>query len=485
MNENDLIYNFAKEHTIQASSLVALLMPQTFGVGTGVKGLDGRYRLVNKAMEAVFDQSAVRMIDKTDNELFPPEVAAQLNCSDQQIIDGAATASDKLDFSINDVPVQCIWLKFPIHGSDGRLVFIGGAMLHTASQGNISKVQESLEKLHQSNHELQQALIELDHTVSTDKLTGVWNRRRLEDAIHNEMDRLKRYDHPLSMMIIDIDFLKGVNQLHGRAVGDQVLAKLATAVQPTLRATDSLARWGGEEFVVLCPNTTLSTVAVLGERLRARVATTVFSVVEDVTVSVGVAECMNGEAWEGCFKRADAALHRANAGGGNQVQVAPETSLRDGVGENVAANFVRLSWRTAYECGHSVIDEQHRGLFNDANMLLGAVLSRRPLVEVAALVDMLIDHVVQHFNDEEMIIIAAGYPGAAQHAASHRTLVDKAVELANSFYVGSVVIGELFKFLAHDVVARHLLGEDRGGCPEFCVNGAVGFKVLASSPQTG
>ena len=461
MNENDLIYNFAKEHTIQAFSLVALLMPQTFGVGIGVKGLDDRYRLVNKAMQAVFDQIAERMIDKTDNELFPPEVAVQLKCSDQQIIDGAASASDKLDFSINDIPVQCLWLKFPIHGPDGRLAFIGAAVLHTASQGNTSKVQESLEKLYQTNQELQKTLIELDHMVSTDNLTGVWNRRRLEDAIHNEMDRLKRYDHPLSMMIIDIDFLKGVNHRYGRAAGDQVLVKLATVVKPTLRATDSLARWGGEEFVVLCPNTTLSTVAVLGERLRESVATAVFSAVENVTVSVGVAECMAGEVWEECFKRADAALCRAKTFGGNQVQVAPETAQRDGVGENVAANFVRLSWRTAYECGNPVIDKQHRGLFDDANMLLGAVLSRRPLAEVAALVDVLIDDVVQHFNDEEVIIIAAGYPGAAQHIAIHRTLVDKAVVLANSFYVGSVAIGELFKFLVHDVVARHLLGEDR------------------------
>lgn len=462
MIENDPIAIFAKEHLIPVSGLVALLMPQTFGAGIGVKGLDGRYRVVNKAMQEVFDQGVEGITGQTDNELFPPEVAAQLQRSDQQIVDGAATASERLDFSINDVPVQCIWLKFPIHGPDGKILFIGTAMLDTAYQGTMAKMRESLNKLQQTNQELQKSLIELDNGASTDQLTGAWNRRRLEEALLSELDRLKRYDHPLSMLIIDIDCFKKINDLYGHAAGDQVLVKLAKVMRSTLRTSDSLTRWGGEEFVVLCPNTTLSTVAILAQRLRERVASAVFQSVEKMTVSIGAAQCLAGEVWEEWFKRAEAALCRAKACGRNQVQTTTDTALHGGGGgENVAANFVRLSWHSAYACGNLLIDEQHRGLFDDSNKLLCAVLSGRPMDEVAALVDVLIDDVVQHFNDEEMIIAAAGYPGAAQHAAIHRKLVDKAVDLANSFYVGSIAIGELFHFLAHDLVARHMLGADR------------------------
>ena len=388
-------------------------------------------------------------------------MAAQLQQSDAQIVAGAATCSDQLDCRVDGKLLQCLWFKFPVHGTDGRLLFIGAAMLDTARMGNIDKMQKSLELLQNTNHELQKTLVELSKLASTDKLTGAWNRRRLEEALVNEMDRLKRYDHPLSMLIVDIDFFKKVNDEHGHSVGDQVLVKLANALQSSLRASDTLTRWGGEEFVVLCPNTTLSTVSMLAERLRECVARTVFPEVGQVTISLGVAECIVGEAWEDWFKRADAALYRAKACGRNQVQIAPETPQRGGAGENMAANFVRLSWHAAYECGDPVIDEQHRGLFADANHLLGAVLSARPEAEVAELVNTLVKDVVQHFKDEEVLIRAAGYPEAAKHAAIHSALVDKAVVLVKHFHDGTLAIGELFQFLAHDVVARHMLGADR------------------------
>ncbi|MFZ4481221.1 MAG: diguanylate cyclase [Rhodoferax sp.] len=461
MNENDLIYSFAREHVIQASGLVALLMPQTFDVPMGVKGLDGRYRLANKAMQDLLNMSAEHIGDKTDGELFPAEVAAQLQRSDQSIAEGAATSTDRLEFAVADTPVQCLCLKFPVHGPDGKILFIGTTMLDTRGHENISKMRESLERLQQTNQELQNTLVELDRLASTDKLTGAWNRRRLEEALGNEMDRLRRYDHPLSMLIIDIDFFKRVNDIHGHAVGDQVLVRLAAVIQSALRTTDSLTRWGGEEFVALSPNTTLSTVSMLAERLRKTIASTIFPDVETVTVSIGAAQCRAGEIWEDWFKRADAALYRAKSSGRNQVQLAPETAQGAGGGENVAANFVNLSWHSAYECGHAVIDEQHRGLFGDANNLLGAILSGRPKDEVSALVDRLIGDVVRHFQDEEAIFTAAGYPGATQHEAIHRKLVDCAANLANRFHAGTLAIGELFEFLAHDVVARHMLGADR------------------------
>lgn len=461
MNENNLIYSFAKAHVIQASGLIALMMPQTLGAGVAVKAMDGRYKLVNQVMQSYFSKTSQQFTRLTDTDLFPAEVAAQLRQSDAQIMAGAATCSDQLDCQIDDRPIQCLWFKFPVHGPDGQLLFIGVAMLDTARMGNIDKMQKSLEFLQHTNQELQKTLVELSKLASTDRLTGAWNRRRLEEALVNEMDRLKRYDHPLSMLILDIDFFKKVNDEHGHSVGDQVLVKLANVLQSNLRASDTLTRWGGEEFVVLCPNTTLSTVAMLAERLRESIARATFPEVGQVTISLGVAECIVGEAWEDWFKRADAALYRAKAGGRNQVQIAPEAPERDGAGKNMAANLVRLSWHAAYECGNPVIDEQHRGLFADANHLLGAVLSARPEAEVAALVNTLIKDVVQHFKDEEVIIRAVGYPRADEHAAIHSALVDKAVLLVKHFHDGTLAIGELFQFLAHDVVARHMLGADR------------------------
>lgn len=123
--------------------------------------------------------------------------------------------------------------------------------------------------------------------------------------------------------------------------------------------------------------------------------------------------------------------------------------------------LVNLTWHSSYECGNLLIDEQHRALFCDANKLLDAILCGRSAEEVTALIDALIDAVVQHFHDEEIIFTAAGYPQAPAHKATHRALIDKAANVAKSFHEGNLVLGELFHFLARDLVARHMLGADR------------------------
>lgn len=461
MIENDLIYDFAKQHVIGTSGLVAMLMPQTFGAGIGVKSLDGRYQLANKAMQDLLCSGTDPLAGMADSDLFPAEVANELQRSDQQIMEGAPAVNEALNFSVKGVYVQCLWLKFPVHGPHGQLLFIGAAVIDLTRHQNVVKLQEALERLQLTNQELQKNLAELDHLASTDKLTGTWNRRRFAEALVNEMDRLRRYNHPLSLLIIDIDFFKKVNDIHGHTAGDQVLVTLATVVQSTLRTSDSLTRWGGEEFIVLCPNTTLSTASVLAERLRECVAQADFPEVGEVTVSLGVAECTGNETWEQWFKRADAALYRAKSGGRNQVQFAPEVPAQLEVGENVAANFVKLSWHPAYESGNTVIDNQHRGLFRDANNILGAMLSGRPQDEVAALVKTLLEDVNGHFHDEEVTIAAAGYPGAPMHAKMHQKLIEDASTLEQRFEAGTLNIGELFKFIAHDVIARHILKADR------------------------
>ncbi|OIN92772.1 MAG: hypothetical protein AUJ20_06180 [Comamonadaceae bacterium CG1_02_60_18] len=461
MNENDLILRFAKDHAIQISGLIALLLPHMLDAGMAIKTTDGRYQLANQAVLGCFDKTYEQFIGLTDAELFPAAAAAQLAQSDAQLMDGTVCSSDQLDCRVAGRPLKCLWFKFPLLARDGQLRFIGAAMLDTARMGNIDKLQQSLEQLQRTNQKLQQTLAELSKQASTDQLTGAWNRRRLEETIANEMDRLKRYDHPLSMVMLDIDFFKKINDLHGHLVGDQVLVTLTKVLQSNLRAIDTLTRWGGEEFVVLCPNTTLATVTLLAERLRASVANTSFALVGQVTISLGVAECLASETWQDWLKRADAALYRAKEGGRNQVQVAPEPTGSDDRAQAMTAGLLHLSWHAAYECGHPVIDEQHRGLFADANQLLAAVLSARPKAEVATLVNALVAHVVQHFKDEEGIIRAAGYPGFAAHATIHRALVDKAVALVKHFDADTLSVGELFQFLARDVVANHMLGADR------------------------
>ena len=128
---------------------------------------------------------------------------------------------------------------------------------------------------------------------------------------------------------------------------------------------------------------------------------------------------------------------------------------------------VQLVWRPAYACGNALIDQQHQDLFVHANALLAAMLADKPVAEIAACIDRLIAQVVEHFRDEEAILAEAGFADFESHAVLHRQLTDRAAELANLFQQEKLGLGELFQFLANDVVARHMLVEDRKFFPLF------------------
>ena len=461
MNENELTHAIAREHVNLASGLLSMMVPQSAGTGVGLKGLDGRYQIVNPILETLAGLPVGAMTGKTDLELFAPDIAARLHQGDQDIATGAVSFNTELDFTVNGEPTHCQCLKFPVAGADGTLLMIGTVLLPVAGQDAVEGMLQSLERLQQTNRELLKSLASIDRQARMDKLTGAWNRRRLEEAVANEMERLHRYDHPLSLLLVSLDGFQQLNAELGTQAGDRVLFETAIVLQASLRATDALARWSDDQFAVLCPNTTQSTATVLAGQLREKVAAARFTAANTLTLSIGVAECGREETPDQWFDRADAAMFKARVTGRNRVQPAAEIPGRASVGENVAASFVQLSWRPAYDCGNAVIDAQHRGLFKDANELLAAILEHRPKDEVATLIDNLINHVVQHFQDEEVLINAAGFPGADEHAAIHRVLVDKAADVTNRFHAGTLAVGELFQFLAHDVVARHMLGADR------------------------
>ncbi len=329
MKKNATTYTFSKEHVIRASGLLSLLMPESSGVGMGVKGLDGRYHLVNGAMEALVGRSAEEITHMTDENLFAPEVAAQLQRSDRQILDGAAASSDELEFSVDGVPMRCLWLKFPVLGQHGKILFIGAVMLDIERRESVSEMRQSLAQLRQTNQELERIMADLESLASTDKLTGTWNRRRMEEALLSEVDRLNRYGQRPSLLVMNVDRFRLVNDEQGQTAGDRVLAKLASVIQGTRRAADAVAHWGADEFVVLCPNTSLDTGALLAKRLRKRIHDEFLAEQKNITVSVGAAECATGEDWEQWYGRAACALDRAKASGRNQIQIAPLAPAAD------------------------------------------------------------------------------------------------------------------------------------------------------------
>jgi|GEM_PF-3020440 len=177
-------------------------------------------------------------------------------------------------------------------------------------------------ELSQRNEALMRLNIRLEELATTDALTGAFNRRRFYELLNDELQRAARYGKAFSVIMFDIDHFKRVNDTFGHAVGDAVLKGLACIVRDSLRASDRLTRWGGEEFVVLAPETAGHEALTLAERIRERVRDEAFPTAGAVTISLGVAEHRPDESGDDLLGRADAALYRAKENGRDRCETA-------------------------------------------------------------------------------------------------------------------------------------------------------------------
>ncbi|WP_152427075.1 hemerythrin domain-containing protein, partial [Paramagnetospirillum caucaseum] len=205
----------------------------------------------------------------------------------------------------------------------------------------------------------------------------------------------------------------------------------------------------------------LMIASLLAERIRKAIVAFEFPGVGDVTASFGVAEYREDEPWESWLCRSDAALYAAKEGGRNRVVTDACGADEADEAELLDLAFLRLVWRSTYESGHALLDTQHRNLFEHANNLLIAVIGERPTDEVAPQIEALVADLLDHFRDEEALFRSIGYSGADEHAQTHQGLIDRARELVANFTSGELALGDLFNFLAYDVVAKHMLSEDR------------------------
>lgn len=156
--------------------------------------------------------------------------------------------------------------------------------------------------------------------ATTDSLTGIANRREFVRALESEVDRVKRYGVPLSLVMYDLDFFKRVNDTYGHNVGDSVLQAVTGLVKNHIRASDVVARWGGEEFMVLMPQSDLRAASEAAEKLRLAVASCRFNHVGELTASFGVTAFAQQDDLNSLLKRADDALYKAKEQGRNRVE---------------------------------------------------------------------------------------------------------------------------------------------------------------------
>ena len=186
----------------------------------------------------------------------------------------------------------------------------------------IDFIKEEGNRISRINEELLSKTTKLEEKASFDFLTKLYNRRKFNSFLEYEISKANRYkDQHLSLLLVDIDYFKNVNDTYGHLVGDNILQEISKILTICSRDTDIVARWGGEEFVLMLPQTNIEQAFFVGEKLRATIEKHKFDDVKHITCSIGVGKFHQNEDKDTLFKRVDAALYKAKNSGRNKVEM--------------------------------------------------------------------------------------------------------------------------------------------------------------------
>lgn len=188
-------------------------------------------------------------------------------------------------------------------------------------------VNEHFHQFEELTQILQQRNRHLTVLATQDPLTGIHNRHMFAELFEKDVAALKRYHTHLSLVMIDLDHFKAVNDTYGHNIGDLVLKEFANLVLSTIREADLFARWGGEEFVLLLSNTMCDEAFLAAEKIRQKIESAIFEEIGHITCSLGMTEVRSEDSLESAIERADRALYEAKHGGRNQSRRCSAESL--------------------------------------------------------------------------------------------------------------------------------------------------------------
>lgn len=209
--------------------------------------------------------------------------------------------------------------------ADMRLVSIIGENGPTAFFISLDKIKDTKEELFVITltdiSSIQTSRLDALHRASHDRLTKIYNRSAFEKALEHEFLRTKRYGRPLCMALLDIDRFKLVNDSFGHLIGDEILILFAREIQIILRKTDTFARWGGEEFVILMSETHIQDAYKVCETVRKHIEKLMHPIAGNITLSIGVTAITPNDTPPSTFTRCDKALYTAKSNGRNRVEL--------------------------------------------------------------------------------------------------------------------------------------------------------------------
>ncbi|WP_303870190.1 diguanylate cyclase [Acetobacterium wieringae] len=270
--------------------------------------LTGRFTYISPSVEKLRGYTVEEVMAQSQEEVLCPGSLIQMQ---EGLARAINSVQNGLPFQVyrGELEQPCkdgttVWTEATVSGiysEDGR--FIG--MLGVTRDISERKLMEE----------------EIRRLSITDKLTQSFNRLKLDETLEQQFDWSVSYGLPFATIILDIDHFKLVNDTYGHQVGDRVLIELVEVLHDNVRNGDVVGRWGGEEFLIIMPNTTLADATVMAEWLRQAVASHAFTTAGQVTISLGVAAFATDNAPETIVSRADTALYKAKEKGRNRVEV--------------------------------------------------------------------------------------------------------------------------------------------------------------------
>jgi diguanylate cyclase (GGDEF)-like protein/PAS domain S-box-containing protein len=260
------------------------------------------FRTVNDAYLRIYKKSRDKIVGYSIEELMGKEYFEEkIKGNIKQCLNGRGIQQQEW-FDFPDGKRRCMYMSYyPLLAKDNHVT---GVVLNSVDITKIKQLEEELKRL-----------------SITDPLTQIFNRTKFDQALKEEIKRCRRYNTELAIIMFDIDHFKHFNDTYGHDMGDKILLNLVTLVKKCIRDTDIFSRWGGEEFMLLLPHTSLENALKLAERVRIKVMKHTFDEVEFITCSFGVSEFRKEDNEETLIKRVDNALYESKRSGRNKVTV--------------------------------------------------------------------------------------------------------------------------------------------------------------------
>jgi diguanylate cyclase (GGDEF)-like protein/hemerythrin-like metal-binding protein len=286
-----------------------------------------------------------------------------------------------------------------------------------------------------------------------DPLLKIYNRNKLDEDMAAIVENSNRMGDTASILLIDLDKFKSINDEYGHDVGDEVLIQATQIITSLLRADDSVYRWGGDEFMVLAPLTDINGAARLAQRINEKFEASVFPKVGELHVSIGCAQHFQHELKENWFKRVDLTLYKAKQTGRNRIEIWANTDL-------LPATIAKLIWQGVFESGNTEIDRQHKILLRLSNELYDRLGSSDSKADVDEILDRVGTELTNHFNFEYELIKKLKFEEADQHKVIHDELLSEYDQMRTQLHGGTVNLGAFFNFVSVKIIAQHIIKED-------------------------